>query len=143
MEDLKEHIGTVLAISAGMWGVIVILAGVIWRQLREESRRFPEWLTEVNKQGGIVTSNRLHDDLKAHDEAYNKFVTQVTVQIATSEQHQKDVLDRTERHFKDLIEGQGKLISRLQEIQNMVMENQNQLRQDMQNVALAINKKNN
>ena len=62
MNDLKEHIGTILWIAGGLLTIVGILITVIWRDLiglvkevKAEALKFPNWIKEMSQKGGIVT----------------------------------------------------------------------------------------
>ena len=127
MEDLKEHFGTVVVFFGVLWSVVIVFAGVIWRQVRADLNKFPLWLSEINKQGGVVTHNELAEEgpvmtMKAHDVICSRVIAQVAAQITLSEKHQKEMTALMEKEFNALLSGQSKLIERLTELQNMVLK---------------------
>lgn len=68
MQDLAEHIGVVLWIASGLLVICGILIGLIWNdlkkkigELKEEAKRFSEWLKKKGEEGGIVTRNLFYN----------------------------------------------------------------------------------
>ena len=64
MKDLAEHIGAILWIASGLFSICGILIVVIWKDLRKtlaqlktEVGKFPEWLMDQGKKGGVVSRN--------------------------------------------------------------------------------------
>ena len=65
MHDLAEHTGTILWIVAGLLSIVGALIGLTWRDLRgslgeikKEAGKFPAWLLEREKDGGVVTRDK-------------------------------------------------------------------------------------
>ena len=64
MKDLAEHIGAILWIASGLFSICGILIVVIWNDLRKtivqlkvEAEKFPEWLMDQGKKGGVANRN--------------------------------------------------------------------------------------
>jgi len=133
MDDLKEHFGTVIVFFGVLWGVVVVFAAVIWKQVRADLSKFPLWLDDVEKRGGVVTHNELLEEgplmtSKSHEIICSRVVAQVATQITLSERHQREMMLLMEKEFTALLLGQGKLIERLENIQNIVLETFNKVK---------------
>ncbi len=62
MDDLKEHIGTVITICSGLVIILGATFGIIWKDLRKaigeakvDSRKFTNWVQAQSERGGIIT----------------------------------------------------------------------------------------
>ena len=63
MDDLKEHIVTVIFVAGLLLTACGTLLGIVWSNLRESikdidnkgSKKFQGWIEEVGEKGGIVT----------------------------------------------------------------------------------------
>ncbi len=127
MEDLKEHIGTVLVIVVCMWGAVMTLGSVIWKQVRNDLAKFPNWLKDMDKKGGVVTHDDLIEDgplmsIKSHEMFCSRVISQVTAQVVTSEKHQGEMLELVRSQFQTAFEGQKRITDRLSTLQDSVLE---------------------
>ena len=127
MEDLKEHIGTVIAVIAAMWGAILVLGGVIWSQVKNDISKFPNWLKDMDNKGGVVTHDDLVQDgplmsIKSHEMFCSRVIAEVTSQIVTSEKHQGEMLELVRSQFQTAFEGQKAITDRLSKLQDSVLE---------------------
>ena len=75
---------------------------------------------ELAEEGPVMT-------MKAHDVICSRVIAQVAAQITLSERHQKEMMALMEKEFNALLYGQGKLIERLTELQDMVLETLNRV----------------
>lgn len=65
MNDLAEHIGLILSITAGLLALVGAFIGMTWRDLKTsirdlktETEKFTVWLSEREKEGGLVTRDK-------------------------------------------------------------------------------------
>ena len=126
MEDLKDHIGTVVVVVGAMWALLIAMTGVIWKQLKDDLKKFPDWLEEMEKRGGVVTHHDLIEEgplmtVKTHDVACAKIIGQIMDRISISEVHQKELMDVMDSKFQAVFDGQAKLIQRLSDLQDSLL----------------------
>jgi hypothetical protein len=57
MEDLKEHIGTVIIIIGTMWGIIGVLMGIVIYYVKRDLAKFPAWIAEMEKKHGVLSND--------------------------------------------------------------------------------------
>lgn len=133
-DDLREHIGTVVFLLGTMSMIVAGLLRILWGWVRKDLDKFPQWLTEMDKDGGVVTHKQLEaraigmtvDD---HEIICGKVTIMVLARVEQSEKHQRELLVSFEKQFQALVEGQGKLIDRLAEIQDVVLAKLNSMPQ--------------
>jgi len=68
MEDLREHIVTVIVILIGLIGIVGFLGRTIMKSLKSEVEKFPIWLNELGKEGGVVSRQKYFEWCKKAQE---------------------------------------------------------------------------